>query len=234
MGNGKRVKEKSKKNSSKHAKEVKFVGLRMFGIILVILLTIFVILSLRKFYILNTYAVAMEEYSKKDNYTLSIDNNQGTKNTVYYKDGKTVYVLKPTETRQMYNYQDGNESILKIDSDGNKVAIISKYDLLPTAPRIISAFGEKMTVKQNFLLSLITMITEEDCNGKDCYKISVQGMKVWIDKETYLTVRICNGYSVSSDGTKTPLETNYEYEFGTVTDEQVAKPDLTGYKIQEQ
>lgn len=239
MEKGKKVTKKeeqvkSKKSKKTEQKEKKpHVALNMVGMLLLIFITCFIIVTLRKFYILNTYAIAMEEYSKKDNYTIVLDSYDGIDNVSFYKEGKSVFIIKPTENRQMYHYNDGNISILKIDSDGDKVAVISKESTI-TGPRIISAFGEGMTVGQNFLLSLTSIITEEECNEKNCYKVSLNGMKVWIDKETYLTVKISNGYSVSADGTKTPTVTNYSYQFGTVTDEQVAKPDLTGYKIQEQ
>ena len=168
------------------------------------------------------------------------NNNSGENESVsitYHKDGKTVFEIEPTETRRMQVYTDmqTKEKILKIDSNGDKVAVISKENSdFGTGVRVINAFGGEMTSWQNFLLALTTRITEEECNGKQCYKISVQGMNVWVDKETYITTRINNGYSVKSDGTETPMITDYEYEFGSVTDEQIAKPDLTGYRIEEQ
>ena len=233
MGKGRRVMSRrgNVKQDVKEQEEPKHVGLTIIGIITLIFITCFIILTLRKFYVLNTYAVAMEKYGQKNNYKVTIQNNDGGNNITYYKDGVSVLLLSPNENRQMYCYNDGKESILRIDSDGNKVAIISEPTQMNGA-KIISAFGEGMTAWQNFLLSFTTMITEEECNGKDCYKVILNGMKVWIDKETYLTVRVSNGYAVSSDGTKTPLVNNYSYEFGTVTDKKVSKPDLTGYKIQ--
>ena len=235
MGKGRRaVCRKNNEKKGAHVQdEPKHVGLTIIGIIILIFITCFIILTLRKFYILNTYAVVMGEYGKKNNYKVTMQSNEGVNNVTYYKDGISVLILNPNQNRQMYCYNDGNESILRIDSDGNKVAIISEPTQMNGA-KVISAFGEGMTAWQNFLLSFTTMITEEECNGKDCYKVTLNGMKVWIDKETYLTARVENGYAVSSDGNKTPLVNNYSYEFGTVTDKQVSKPDLTGYKIQKQ
>lgn len=234
MGKGRRAMNR-RGNANKEVKgqeEPKHVGLTIIGIITLIFITCFMILTLRKFYILNTYAVAMEKYGQKNNYKITIQSNDGGNNITCYKDGISVLILNPNENRQMYCYNDENESILRIDSDGNKVAVISKPSTMAGA-RLISAFGEGMTAGQNFLLSLTSIVTEEECNGKECYKVSLNGMKVWIDKETYLTVKVANGYAVSSDGTRTPFVNSYKYEFGTVTDKQVAKPDLAGYKIQE-
>lgn len=232
MGKGRRAMNR-RGNTNKEVtkqKEPKHVGLTIIGIITLIFITCFMILTLRKFYVLNTYAVAMEKYGQKNNYKVTIQSNDGGNNITYYKDGVSVLILNPKENRQMYCYNDASESILRIDSDGNKVAIISKPNTMGAA-KVISAFGEGMTAWQNFLLSLTSIVTEEECNGRDCYKVILNGMKVWIDKENYLTVRVANGYAVSSDGTKTPFVNNYKYEFGTVTDKQVSKPDLTGYKI---
>ena len=164
----------------------------------------------------------------------SQSNGEWTNAKSYYKDGKEVFITVPKEGRMLYSYKEGKERIIRIDSDGNKVAMVTHDEEIGVnGPRIMSAFGNDMTVWQNLLLSLTTSITEEECNGKDCYKVNLQGMKVWIDKESYLDIRMSNGYIKNSDGTEEPMITNYEYEFGNVTDEQVAKPDLTGYKIQE-
>lgn len=245
MEKGKRVAEKEEKfiKRGKRAKqtETKYIGLRIFAIILFIYLAIYVGFTIRNYYILNTYAVAMKAYGKIQNYSVHVSNNNSEEyesdSITYHKDNKTVFKIQPKETRMMQIYTDiqTKEKILKIDSDGDKVAVVSKEESdFGTGVRVINAFGGEMTSWQNFLLALTTRITQEKCNGKECYKISVQGMNVWIDKETYLTTRISNGYRVNSDGSKIPMATDYKYEFGTVTNEQVAKPDLTGYRIEQQ
>ena len=230
--------EKVAKKQTKEIQEKKHIGWRLLGIILVMCVTIFIIILLRRFFILNTYAIAMAEYSKKDNYSITLYENQPTENSIisqsYYKDGKKVFILQPSENKKMHSYCDKEQWIVKIDNDQNKVALVSKKIATVTGPVVVSAFGEGMSAWQNFLLSFTTQITEEECNGKDCYKVDLDGMQVWIDKETYLTARIANGYLQNSDGTKELAATNYEYKFGTVTDAQVAKPDLTGYSVREQ
>lgn len=67
-------------------------------------------------------------------------------------------------------------------------------------------------------------------NNKFCYKIVGKNEYVIIDKETFLPeyclTKICN-----SDGSESIIEYTYEYEIGTVTDEDVMLPDLTNYEI---
>ncbi len=57
--------------------------------------------------------------------------------------------------------------------------------------------------------------------------------KFGLIKETGLVVRQSSGYFVGDETTTNErCYHDYTYEFGTVTDKDVAKPDLTGYKIQ--
>lgn len=236
---GKEAKRVKAEKESKQKETKKNSGLRILGIILAIILTVLMIFILRNYYILNTYAIAMAEYGKSSNYyvkrTQYTGNNMTLSNT-YYKDGKGKLELVPSETRKMIVYYDENtkESILRIDSDGDKVAVVSQnQDSVVPGIKFVSAFGGGMNAWNNFLLFFITQITTEECNGKECYRIKLEGMQVWIDKETYLTVRDMNGSSKNREGQITNIVTDYIFEFGNVTDEEVAKPDLTGYRIQE-
>lgn len=230
-------KKRSKKPKRMQEPKKKNIWLGVITSIIIVAVAIYIAMVIHSFFILNTYGAAMQAYAQSNNYLIKREGN-GTNSTSYYKDGTTVTYLKQSSNvnRQMIAYQNPitKEKIIRIDSDGNKVAIISKTeDVLVPVGEISNAFGV-MNEKDNFILSLMTRVNTEECNGKECYKISLQGMTVWIDKQTYLVVRISNGKVISGDGTEQDLITNYEYEFGTVTDEQVAKPDLAGYKLQEQ
>ena len=232
-----KTKKVTKKEKVEEKNETKHIGLRTLGIIILVILAIFIGITIRKFYLINTYILAMAEYAKSNNYYIEITNDNVRKIQQYYKDGKSVAIMTPTDTRMLYTYYDSKtkESIIRFDSDGDKVALVSVTDNKPVPTvQIVQIYGNEMTTWQKLLTAALSRVRTEEYNGKECYKIETQGMKVWIDKETYLTVGLTSGYMKNSDGTEEPMITNYEYEFGTVTDEQVAKPDLTGYKVQEQ
>ena len=67
----------------------------------------------------------------------------------------------------------------------------------------------------------IMWIGTGEYDGKDCYTIKAEGHEEYIDKETGLLL------AVFQDSKQIR---NIEYEFGKVTDEDVAKPDLSQYE----
>lgn len=67
----------------------------------------------------------------------------------------------------------------------------------------------------------IMWIGTGEYDGKDCYTIKAEGHEEYIDKETGLLL------AVFQDNKQIR---NIEYEFGKVTDEDVAKPDLSQYE----
>lgn len=67
----------------------------------------------------------------------------------------------------------------------------------------------------------IMWIGTGEYDGKDCYTIKAEGHEEYIDKETGLLV------AVFQDNKQIR---NIEYEFGEVTDEDIAKPDLSQYE----
>ena len=71
----------------------------------------------------------------------------------------------------------------------------------------------------------IMWIGTGEYDGKDCYTIKAEGHEEYIDKETGLL------RAVLQDNKQIR---NIEYEFGEVTDEDVAKPDLSQYEYMEQ
>ena len=70
----------------------------------------------------------------------------------------------------------------------------------------------------------IMWIGTGEYDGKDCYTIKAEGHEEYIDKETGLLV------AVFQDNKQIR---NIEYEFGEVTDEDVAKPYLSQYEYME-
>lgn len=245
MGEGKEVKVEetkivnTKKQEEKQEKKGHHV-LRIIGMILFIVVAIYVGNVIRNFYILNTHMVATNEYSTKDNYKetrITYKGNEPYVTMIGYKKGNKTLVnveAKQKHTTIAYYDKQTQESIVKFSVDENKVALVKQSEW-PPVPSIaeIKPFGG-LSAWQNFLMSLCSIITSEKYAGKDCYKINICGYEeIWVDKETGLVVRQSSGYFVGDETTTNErCYHDYTYEFGTVTDKDVAKPDLTGYKIQ--
>ena len=70
----------------------------------------------------------------------------------------------------------------------------------------------------------IMWIGTGEYDEKDCYTIKAEGLKEYIDKETGLLLAILQDNKQIR---------SIEYKFGEVTDEDVAKPDLSQYEYLE-
>ncbi len=228
----------AKKNKEEKQEKKQHNVLRVIGIIIFVLIAIFIGNTLRKFYILNTYAVAVKTYQTKDNFYVLERQWAGDTPVVmhvYRKEAETLFQIEIKEEKVLEEYYNCNtkERIIKYNNEKEKTAKISQSDTGYGVMTNISNRLSEGTIGENFLMAIRYAITDEKCNGKQCYKITLdENCSVWIDKETGLTVKIKNGFHRNENGVEKDSNIEYFYEFGIVTDEDVKKPDLTGYKIQ--
>lgn len=229
------------KEDVQEKKKYKLV-LQIIVISIIMLVTIFIGNTIRKFYIFNTYMAVTNEYSTKENYKkilIQYEEDEIDFAVMGYKKGDKTLVKRYSEDNtKTISYYDKKkqESITKVEVGKDKVAFVKQEDETPvlvSSVAYIESFTE-ISAWQNFLLALHSKIVSETYKGKECYKITAYGdLEQWVDKETGLIVRQSGGYYQYKDGTMKRLYHEYNYQFGIVTDEDVKKPDLTGYKIQE-
>lgn len=229
------------KEDVQEKKKYKLV-LQIIVISIIMLVTIFIGNTIRKFYIFNTYMAVTNEYSTKENYKKILiqyeEDEVGFAVMGYKKGDKTLVKMYSEDNTKTISYYDKKkqESITKVEVGKDKVAFVKQEDEAPvlvSSVAYIESFTE-ISTWQNFLLALHSKIVSETYKGKECYKITAYGdLEQWVDKETGLIVRQSGGYYQYKDGTMKRLYHEYNYQFGIVTDEDVKKPDLTGYKIQE-
>lgn len=228
------------KEDVQEKKKYKLV-LQIIVISIIMLVTIFIGNTIRKFYIFNTYMAVTNEYSTKENYKKILiqyeEDEVGFAVMGYKKGDKTLVKMYSEDNTKTISYYDKKkqESITKVEVGKDKVAFVKQEDEAPvlvSSVAYIESFTE-ISAWQNFLLALHSKIVSETYKGKECYKITAYGdLEQWVDKETGLIVRQSGGYYQYKDGTMKRLYHEYNYQFGIVTDEDVKKPDLTGYKIQ--
>ena len=117
-------------------------------------------------------------------------------------------------------YENGQEAIdlQEASNTTEKHASIHKNSMSEDRKLI----GFSKTFLENLEYSMYKSIQTVNLNGKKCYFLKYDDSKIFFDIETGFAIK-----AIHEDG-KTM---DYEYEFGTVTDEDVAKPDLAGYKI---
>lgn len=217
-------------NEADNCKEANFLKKysrrhRTLKLILLIIILIFLGLIARKFIIMFflDYRASQNNtdipnrYYKEVTYT---DNTLGARE-VFYNDGTILVRAKG------YNFEGGNvftttvyksdkESFALIDEPNSKIII---YDDVGNVDASYTSVSPYTTDKLSFfLLSTFQRVT---LDGKECYLVKYKNIEQFIDIETGLIIKYIN----NDDNTVT----DYYYEFGTVTDSDIEKPDISGY-----
>ena len=251
-------KELIQENTKKDSREVKYIKkynkkLKILKIVLIGILAIFLLTYIRKMVILislnnkiSSYRTSVNYYIKSVNYCgdslITIEN--------YKKDDKYIMRLKDVSetnkiiTTDYFNGETLNSyTELNINEEGQeaisrKGATLNKINdwFTPVFPNYIE-IDHPIT----FLgMPLLSSITSEECNGKDCYRIvvysslnSTSASIYYIEKDTGLVIRIV-GSSAILEGEEPPhdIVTDIQYKFDVVNDDDFSEPDISEYEIQ--
>ena len=166
----------------------------------------------------------------------------------YYKDGKCkliseIYTEEGVEKNFTKYATAGSDESIYI-SEVNKKITVEKGKFTKMANKEENLKGVNLPFDtNNFILKMGTAFimsinTDTYQVGKEYYVFNnrferTQNWEMWIDKETGLPIKTINkgGRKSFYTGTQVVKEINdniqeYKYEFGTVTDEDVAVPDI--------
>ena len=143
------------------------------------------------------------------------------------KDGKLISKI---DTFEIYDNKD-EQSLIQIDRDSKEAYVYSEYDsqiddfeaMLCTAEKLLESNDYEYIFKDY-----------ETVNGVKCVALSLSNTNttfdIWLDKSNGMIVKMVCNYS--AEGEKTISTTMlYRYKIGSVTDEEVQKPNLEGYTI---
>ena len=218
------------------------------GIILLILLGIY----LYQFITICSISNKAENSLSSNNFYKETTDIIGEGETVvtrtYYKDGKyksvsEIYTEEGIETKFTEYATAGSDESIYI-SEVNKKITVEKGEFTKMANKEENLKGVNLPFDtNNFILKMGTAFimsinTDTYQVGKEYYVLNnrferAQNWEMWIDKETGLPIKIINreGRKSFYTGTQVVKEVNdniqeYKYEFGTVTDEDVAVPDI--------
>jgi hypothetical protein len=225
---------------------------------LIIALVVFAMDLLRKHLVIQDIIDKNSEYANSSNYYIKIRSYYGDYYTIeedYVKDEKILQKFSNfngeivqtcdqyTENGKVRNYiNSGDEKIFDItesSSDFSKSESIMEY--------VLTSSIFKKESKLDYIKMLMKLdISTENCNGKECYKISdvgsnggsidvdktYLGYTEYVDKETGLLVRLYDNmiYEDDYEEEKTTSVEDYSYEFDSVTDEDFIEPDISEYK----
>ena len=227
------------------------------GIILLILLGIYLYQLITICNISNKAENSLSSNNFYKETTDIIGEGETVVTRMYYKDGKyksvsEIYTEEGIETKFTEYATAGSDESIYI-SEVNKKITVEKGEFTKMANKEENLKGVNLPFDtNNFILKMGTAFimsinTDTYQVGKEYYVLNnrferAQNWEMWIDKETGLPIKIINkeGRKSFYTGTQVVKEVNdniqeYKYEFGTVTDEDVAVPDinsLSGYTIE--
>lgn len=143
------------------------------------------------------------------------------------KDGKLISKI---DTFEIYDNKD-EQSLIQIDNDSKEAYVYSEYDsqiddfeaMLCTAEKLLESNDYEYFFKDY-----------ETVNGVKCVAFSLSNSNttfdIWLDKSNGMIVKMVCNYSAEGEDSITTTML-YRYKIGSVTDEDVQKPNLEGYTI---
>ena len=218
-------------------------------LVILVVLLVFIIMTARKMIILASLDDKVSEYQNSKNiYSRTVLNNDKLKSQtveVYVKDDVMKQVIKTEKLDGTANriiqitYPD--ERKFYTESETSKEMRSYKENNSGLSKGAIVNFAETYTLFEKLANSITANIKTEMVDGKECYVISslynsnilydqgTEKMLIYLEKDTGLAVKRIA--IVNKDGNKNEYITNYEYKFNSVTDNDIAEPDISEYEI---
>lgn len=213
------------------AREVKYIKkynskLKLLRNVLVLIIIITFIVVGRKICILTSLSNKAEAIKDRQNYHEKLESyNDGKMNILefYYKDGKSITTIsiysEGSDVIKRTIYKSEEETIDLIDNGQTKI-MKNNEDI------IIEAMSfTPNSLLENLFIAITTSIDKVNLNGQKCYIIRENNTEKFIDANTGLTVKM-----IDNQNNRT---VDYKYEFGSVKDKDVTRPDTTGYTLME-
>ena len=194
--------------------------------ILIIILCAYLLVVCRRFIIFTDISNKANKFDL-DNYYSRIERmtNKGAIITqeTYHKD--STYLIKSKSLAyasygidkiDITIYDNGKEHLELIHSGTEKVASTRNNQKLPE-----TIYINEMSFTDILISSLVTSVHKVKIANKDCYLIKWDHSEIFIDVNTGMTIKLIQNTA--------NLTSNYYYECGGVTDEEVKKPNTEGY-----
>ena len=231
----KKLEKKKVKYIKKYNHKLRILKTTLLSIIL-ILVVLFMAFPGRNMIIIASLQDKFKEYEQQsDNVYIKVleydDSNLQLTYENYYKDNMIKYVMTNLDADiKVTQYFYPNEIKEFIEEPEGKRLIIEPRENDIELPPLINYFYNDSFIA-TFEMSMYYKITTSDVNGKECYVFSrtyaKTKMDIYIEKDTGLVLQSAQIGSTEGD----IALTQYEYSFGTVTDEDMQEPDATEYRL---
>lgn len=207
--------------------------LKIILIIVLVVIVIFAIHVIRNYFIISKIVDMQENLSSITNFSYKITpiTYEGKTNGVaterYYKDGKNIAIFETNGTKYiLWSDATTNESI--IINPTELKAVVSSNDVLSSAHIPILLPEGSTSVKLG--LSVLSFITYGEVNGEECYVVHWAGVTDYISKENGTYLRTNNVIFSNAEEEFDMLEYS-DWTFNELADEDVSRPNLTGYEV---
>lgn len=205
---------------------------------LIIILCAYILIVCRRFIIFTDISNKASNFNSNNYYSRIegiVGKTQGGAvmlQETYHKD--EAYLIK----RRLLSYPDiiFEEINYRNDKDNEYLSLVSSgtinSEMTKTAGKVskdtgvipeTTKYSAEMSFIQRIIFSFTMGIHKVRIQEKDCYLINDSGSQCYIDSETGMVIK------VTHPSVNTTFD--YYYECDGMTDEDVKKPDTTGYKI---
>ena len=207
------------------------------SLVVAIVFILFMLSRIYHFIMINKVYDAIENFKKEENryYSVTIANSKKTsiKEEIWIKD-KILKYNERTDEMNIHSFWDdfnSNEKyLIKWENKEFTKKALSRdeQNFLTNLPSIIADIypNANFDIKKFLNISYILPIEYEN---QKCYKIVADRKVLIVDKNTYLPVCYFSKFTNSNQPSNDRVENRYEFKVGTVTDEDIALPDLTEY-----
>ena len=204
--------------------------------ILLIIIMIYVLLVGRRIIIMSLISGKATESQINNNYYAKLYSYQGDSLiiTESYNKGEdylttVTRLVDENKIQKLTYYKKGNEQLFLTESGENKY--IQNFETM-AGGHILPVTYVSDGLFANFQYAFIIGIDSTYCNGRDCYVIKGNSYERYIDKETGMAIRSIEKSTKKFNRT-IDMVVDYEYKFDIVTDDDIVKPDITGFTINE-
>lgn len=202
-------------------------------LVICLLISIFLINTGRKMYLLSNMQDKASKLSEKENYCWNW--KMENKEITTYRKGEKAIVIMDTENTKTTFAKNGNLVNTYTEGPDGKTASLNEEEELNNLVELPNILSKENI---NILDVVNAKISSETIDEKECYliesssdafisHIGVAKVQIFIEKETGLPIRM-----VEYDDKNEKTTTDYTYEFDKVIDKNLIEPDISQYKIE--
>lgn len=218
---------KKKKTS---VKKVAFRIFEILAIAIAIIAILFIVNFVRNYTIINDIIEKQENIKNSTNYsyTTTMYNTVNEDKVIikhYYKDGKSKMKFNNGENDVTVWYDERTKENIFLDEKEKQANITSSEFMLGNE---LPYFRDEANI---IYYSMTFFIINSNLNGKECYEIHDSNSISYVDKESGVLLKEVQK-NVKIDDKKCESITEYDnWSFEELSEEEMDKPDLSGYTI---